>query len=47
MATTQQYAYLSERVYDEPDINKVYQAKDNNFYTAPDGHKYRVIENCK
>ena len=45
MATTQQYAYLSERVYDEPDINKVYQAKDNNFYTAPDGHKYRVIEN--
>ena len=45
MATTQQYAYLSERVYEEPNINKVYQAKDNNFYTAPDGHKYRVLEN--
>ena len=45
MATTQQYAYLSERVYDEPDINRVYREEDHNFYIAPDGHKYRVIEN--
>ena len=45
MATTQQYAYLSERVYDEPNVNAVYTDDKKYRYTAPDGHQYRVLEN--
>ena len=43
MATTQQYAYLSERVYDEPNVNAVY-TQNKPRYDAPDGHHYEILE---
>ena len=45
MATTQQYAYLSNRVYDEPNINAVY-THNKPRYDAPDGRRYEILEHA-
>ena len=44
METTKQYAYLSDRVYKEPNVNESYAHRpDKPEFIAPDGHQYWII----
>ena len=44
MPDTQQYAYLSKQIYQEPNVNESYADRQiKPEYISPDGHKYWVI----
>ena len=44
MPNTQQYAYLSKQIYQEPNVNESYADRQiKPEYISPDGHKYWVI----